>query len=438
MNTDWENQPTPVFMDPDVRQDDGGTKKKLDSARRPNDDGRMRALLAICLAFLAGCATMAPPRTPPPSYAWATFDHAGLTAQGASGLADRAHRRPLTIGSPVRIASISKLVVALGVMRLVEQGRLDLDRDVSDYLGWPLRNPAFPDRPISLRLLLSHRSSLRDGVDYAIPLGTELRTALAAPAAFDAAHPPGAFFRYTNLNFPVIATIMEAATGERFDRLIARLVLQPLGLDACFNWTTCSPAALARRAVLYDLAGHAIRDEFPSGDIGCPVLAPAGAPCDLAAYRPGSNGALFSPQGGLRISVRDLATIGRLLLDRGMHGGARFLGDESIRTLVTPVWTFDPAAGGNGETEAGFYCAYGLAVQSLPVHAAGCNDDLFSGGRAVFGHAGDAYGVRSGLWVDPATGTGIAYFAIDNGDDPPHGRSAYRAIEERLAAHLRR
>src|SRR6185369_17270004 len=134
----------------------------------------MRARLLLCLLLLAGCATMRPAPAPP-AYAWVTFDRSGLTASGASGLADRAHRRALTIDSPVRVASVSKLVVALGVMRLVEAGRLDLDRDVSDYLGWSLRNPAFPDRPISLRLLLSHRSSLRDGVDYAIPLGTTLR-----------------------------------------------------------------------------------------------------------------------------------------------------------------------------------------------------------------------------------------------------------------------
>ena len=404
----------------------------------------MKRLLSLLALVLAGCTTMPRSAGPvPPAYAWATFDRSGLTASGASGLADRAHGRQLTIDSPVRIASISKLVVALGVMRLVEQGRLDLDRDVSDYLGWRLRNPAFPERPITLRLLLSHRSSLRDGIDYAIPLGTELRAALAAPAAFDAEHPPGAFFRYTNLNFPVIASAMEAATGERFDRLIAALVLRPLGLDASFNWTTSSPAALARGAILYGADGHAVRDEFPTGDPGCPVLTPAGAACDLAGYRPGSNGALFSPQGGLRISVRDLATIGRLLLNGGMDRGERFLSEASIRTLATPVWTFDPgsgsgAGGSNGETESGFYCAYGLAVQSLPVHAPGCNDDLFGNGRAVFGHAGDAYGVRSGLWVDPGTGTGIAYFATGNGDDPPRGHSAYRAIEERLAAHLRR
>ena len=391
-------------------------------------------LLALSLAILAGCATVRPSGSPP-AYAWATFDRSGLTASGASGLADRASGRPLTIDSPVRVASVSKLEVALGVMRLVEQGKLDLDRDVSDYLGWRLRNPAFPDRPITLRLLLSHRSSLRDGVDYAIPLGTELRTALAAPAAFDAEHPPGTFFRYSNLNFPVIASVMETVTGERFDRLMARLVLQPLGLDASFNWTMSSPAALARRAILYGADGRAVRDEFPGGAPGCPVLTPEGAACDLDSYRPGSNGALFSPQGGLRISAHDLATIGRLLLNRGMHDGTRFLSEESIRTLSTPVWTFD---GTNGDTESGFYCAYGLAVQSLPVRREGCSDDLFGNGRAMFGHAGDAYGVRSGLWVDPVTGTGIAFFATGNGDDPPRGRSAYRAIEERLASHLRR
>ncbi len=136
----------------------------------------------------------------------------------------------LTIDDPVRIASISKLVVAIGAMRLVEQGRLDLDRDVSDYLGWRLRNPAFPDRPITLRLLLSHRASLKDDIDYwAIPLGTTLAQALANPAAFDPAHAPGSYFRYANLGFPVIASVMEKASGERFDRLMARLRARAAG-----------------------------------------------------------------------------------------------------------------------------------------------------------------------------------------------------------------
>jgi CubicO group peptidase (beta-lactamase class C family) len=387
----------------------------------------MRFALLLLLT-LAGCATV-PAHPPPPAYAWATFDRAGLTASGASGFADRARGRRLTIKDPARIASISKLVVALGVMRLVEQRRLDLDRDVSDYLGWRLRNPAFPDRPITLRLLLSHRSSLRDEVDYVVPYGTMLQSVLGNPAAFDDAHPPGTFFRYSNLNFPVIASVMERATGERFDRLMARLVLVPLALDACFNWTSCSDAAIARAAVLYAPDGSAVRDDLGGRRPECPVLAPNG--CDLSGYVPGSNGALFSPQGGLRISVRDLAAIGRMLLARG----GSFLSAASIETLVTPAWRFD---GSNADTDSGFFCAYGLAVQSLPTAREGCNDDLFGHGRAMIGHAGDAYGLRSGLWVDPARGVGIAYFATGNGDDPPRGRTAFRAIEEQLAGRLGR
>ncbi|MDQ8756426.1 serine hydrolase [Sphingosinicella sp. LHD-64] len=368
------------------------------------------------------------------AYVWATFDRGGVTASGASGLADPGRGRALTIDDPVRIASISKLVMALGVMRLVEDGQIDLDRDVSDYLGWSLRNPAFPDRPITLRLLLSHRSSLTDNVDYAVPLGTEVRAVAGSPAAFDAAHPPGAYFRYSNLNFPVIASALERVTGERFDRLMARLVLQPLGLDACFNWSTCSDAAIARAVVLRSGGGQPIRDDLGGRPPDCAVNAPEGSSCDLSNYVLGSNGALFSPQGGLRISARDLAVVGRLLLHGGTHQGQRFVSEASIRMLLAPVWTFD---GANGEIDSGFYCAYGLASQSLPVRTAGCRDDLFGRGRAVAGHAGDAYGLRSGLWVDPASGTGIAYFSVGNGDDPPRGRSAYRAIEEWLARKLR-
>ena len=396
----------------------------------------MRALI-LSLALLGGCTTMAsaPAAVPRPPQAWATFDANGITASGASGLADRSTERRLTIDDPVRIASISKLAVAIGALRLVEQGRLDLDRDVSDYLGWRLRNPAFPDRPITLRLLLSHRSSLQDEIEYwAIPLGATLEETLANPVAFDAAHAPGTWFRYANLGFPVIASVMEKASGERFDRLMERLVLRPLGLDACFNWTTCSDSAIARAVVLYAPDGSVRRDDLQGHRPDCAVLSPSG--CDLAAYRLGDNGALFSPQGGLRVSVRDLATLGRMLLSGGVHEGERILSEASIRTLTTPAWTYD---GSNGQTDDGFYCAYGLAVQLIPTTQTGCRDDLFGGGRRMWGHAGDAYGLRSGFWLDPQRRTGIAFFATTNGDDPPPGRrSAYRLVEEELAARLRR
>ncbi|WP_200888656.1 serine hydrolase domain-containing protein, partial [Staphylococcus aureus] len=112
------------------------------------------------------------------------FNAGGEVSVSAKGLADISASRPVTADDPVRIASISKLVVAIGVMRLVEQGRLDLDADVSRWLGWKLRNPAFPDAPISLRLLLSHRSSLTDRVDYVLPLDADMRAVLQDPKAW--------------------------------------------------------------------------------------------------------------------------------------------------------------------------------------------------------------------------------------------------------------
>jgi CubicO group peptidase (beta-lactamase class C family) len=394
----------------------------------------MRGAFLVLMMVLVGSAAVGEtPQPAPPAYAWATFDGSRIHATSAEGMADRARGRALTVDDPVRIASVTKLVVALGVMRMVEREQLDLDRDVSDYLGWRLRNPAFPEAPVTLRLLLGHRSSLRDGIDYAIPLGTTLREALADPAAFDAGHGPGTFFRYSNLNFPVVASVMERVSGERFDRLMERLVLDPLHMDSCFNWTTCSDEALGRAVVLTEPDGTVIRDDLGGRRPACPVLAPSG--CDLSAYEPGSNGALFSPQGGLRASVRDLVTVGRLLLNRGWHQGAPFLNEQSLAAMLGPEWRFD---GANGDTESGFFCAYGLAVQSLPLATPGCNDDLFGGGRVMVGHSGDAYGVRSGLWLDIRTGTGIAFISTGNGDDPPRGRSAYRAIEEQLAARLGR
>jgi CubicO group peptidase (beta-lactamase class C family) len=393
-----------------------------------------RAFPPLLLLALAGCATV--PEAPAPAagnYAWARFDGRGVTASAARGPADRGSGRALTIDDPVRIASITKLHVALGVMRLVEQGKLDLDADVSERLGWTLRNPAFPDRPITLGLILSHRSSLRDGINYALPLDTSLSRAVAASEAWDLEHPPGAYFRYSNLGFPVVASVMEKATGERFDRLMDRLVLKPLELDACFNWTTCSDAALGRAVVLYAPGGAVVRDDLKGARPSCPVVAAADGVCDLSGYRLGTNGALFSPQGGLRISVRDLARVGAMLMRRGrLPDGRRFLAESSLAEIERLHWRYD---GSNGDTEGDFYCGYGLAVQILAQCAP--KDDPFGDGKPRLGHAGDAYGLRSGLWIDRARGTGIAYFATGLGDDPPRGRSAYRAIEEWLAGRRR-
>ena len=169
------------------------------------------AALALALA-LAGCATLQP-REPIRAAAEVAFDRNGELGAHASGFADPATRRRVTPDDPVRVASVSKLVVAIGVMRLVEAGTLSLDEDVSTKLGWRLRNPAFPDRPVTLRMLMSHTASVRDDHDnYALPLDGSVRTAMADAINWDGAHGPGeGYYTYSNMNFPIVASIMEEA-----------------------------------------------------------------------------------------------------------------------------------------------------------------------------------------------------------------------------------
>lgn len=119
----------------------------------------------------------------------------------------------------------------------------------------------------------------------------------------------------------------------------------------------------------------------------------------------------------------NLARIGKMIL----HGGEGFLSPASIATLIGPEWRFD---GKNGETEKGFNCTFGLAVQTLATTRAGCRDDPFGDGFRRIGHAGEAYGLRSGLWIDRTNGTGIAFFVSAIPDDAPAGQSAFTAAEE--------
>lgn len=359
------------------------------------------------------------------------FDHDGEIASFSEGLADPATGRAITVDDPARIASVSKLVVAIGVMKLVEHHRLDLDTDVSDMLGYTVEPPGRPSPPVTLRMLLSHTSGLRDHDDqYAIPLGARLQDVLLDPHSWDAAHPPGSgYFEYSNLNFPVIASAMERATGERFDIWMRREVLDPMRIDACFNWPTCSDAAVKRAVVLMQ-DGKPVKDDLGGKRPDCPVLVNEGQTCDLSSWRPGDNGGLFAPQGGLRISVRGLARVGRMLLNHGELDGTRILKPQSVDALLAPQWRYD-GRNGSREGESATICTYGLAAHQVPTITPGCRDDIGTKGALLVGHSGNAYGLRSGIWIDRRRGRGIAYFVTGLAEEPPLAPdSNFRAPEE--------
>lgn len=320
-------------------------------------------------------------------------------ATGDAGVAGRA----VTPDDPVRVASISKLIVALTVMRLVDEGRLNLDRDIDGYLGTKIRHPEFPDVPITLRMLLSHRAGITDGIEYyLLPLDAEIGEAMKDSKAWNVGHKPGSWYQYSNLNFPVIAAVMEAATGERFDRLVASRIITPLKLDACFNWQTgCSADRWKSAVTLLRTNGDLARDP-PEGE-KCPVTPAREGSCDLSLYRIGHNGASFSPQGGLRISAHDLARIGQLLLARGKP----LISEKSFAEMTKPQWQASEQPT-EGEVTSG---GYGLGLQIVTDAA----------GQVWIGHSGSAYALRSGIWINPKTGEGRVRFVTMVPEDAPAG-----------------
>ena len=373
------------------------------------------AALAL-VSPLAGCSA---PTTDKPAVQQAipaavvvAFDGDSVTPLIAEGVRNFETNEPVEYNDPVRIASISKLIMALAVLRLVDEGKVDLDRDVSDYLGFEVRSPNFPDSRVTLAQLMSHRAGLRDKAGYIIPLGESLAAKLADPESWYADAPPGeAPFEYANLGSPVVATVLEAATGERYDRLLERTVFAPLEIEACVNWIGCSDEMVSRAVALYRDTGEPARD-YPS-DLPpqCSIPVAEGVECSLENYVPGTNASIFSPQGGVRIGMLDLAKIGQALI-AAEQKQAGIVSAKAMQTMATSILRSD-----TGDQE--FFCTYGLHVQLINLPERECLDMLFAGEEGYYGHSGQAYGLESGLWMVAGGDTGFAFFRTQA--PPPAG-----------------
>jgi CubicO group peptidase (beta-lactamase class C family) len=373
----------------------------------------------------------------------------------AAGCAHFAPDRAMTLNSPMRVASISKHIAVLGFLRLLEQGRLGLDDDASDHLGFRLRHPLYPDAVITLRHLLSHTSGLRNGPSYPVPYGRPLSAALLPGGVqYDNAgwwspmgEPPG-WFEYADVNFAAIAQAMERASGQRFDRYMTEHVFEPLKLDCGYNWSGVSQAARDRAATLYRKGRDEnhfvptgpwvaqIDDPPPTAPAISGPRAPEIGDRPLDAYELGTNGFVFAPQGGLRISPRDLARLTRLLAANGTLGGVEIVRPQSLSLARRPQWTYNPSKPNGAPYGGGGILAYGLGTSILTATPGRQGDDLFAGCAGWVGHLGEAYGLLSGLWIDPRSGAGMVYMlnGVSSGAEANAGaRSAFTRQEEALA-----
>ncbi len=282
------------------------------------------------------------------------------------GFRDLATQEPLENDDVFRIASISKSFVATSLLQLVDAGKLSLDDDVGELVGFPVRNPNHPDLVITLRMVLSHTSSISDRNGYfTLDAFNPEKNPDWAKAYNEYA--PGTGYQYGNLNFNLAGAILEKHSGERFDRYVRKHILEPLGLYASYNVDELDST---RFAALYTYEADSNRFIASPAAYRSPAAA-------LKDYLIGYNAPIFSPTGGMKISAADLARYMIMHMNYGRLGNTRILSKESARTMQTPV----PAGKG-----------YGLALLT--------KDNLISG-KIMKGHTGLAYGLNSAMFFQP-------------------------------------
>ncbi len=146
-----------------------------------------------------------------------------------------------------QVASLSKFVSTIGVMRLVQEGKLDLDAPVSRYLTrWKLTDGDFDTNEVTIRRLLSHTAGLTDGLGYAgfeniegvQSLEASLTKAKDADPGSDGiikvSIKPGREWRYSGGGFTLLQLIVEEVTGQTFDAYMRTEVFGPLQMTSSF------------------------------------------------------------------------------------------------------------------------------------------------------------------------------------------------------------
>lgn len=310
------------------------------------------------------------------------------------GYKDLETQTPLCNDDMMRIASISKSFTATGLMQLVEKGIISLDDDVSDLIGFQIRNPHHPEVPITLRMILSHTASIRDKEDYSTL--DHLNPAVYGDCVESYyEYKPGEGYNYSNLGLNLAGTILEKASGVRFDQYVKDNVILPLGLVGGHNVDNLDANKLVS---LYNCIDGQYVKSNAYGSVAH----------RLENYVMGYSAPMFSPTGGVKISARDLATYMMMHMNYGELNGVRIISEESAKTMQTPVWMKQSPA----EDQ------YGLCLYEFVDYI---DDEQYNQpGKYPIGHEGDAYGLRSVMIWSPADGWGIV--AMTNGYTPIEGK----------------
>jgi CubicO group peptidase (beta-lactamase class C family) len=278
-----------------------------------------------------------------PGMSVAVVRHDRVLFAGAFGWADMAGRTPATPSTSYLWFSMSKIATATAAMRLADEGRLDLDAPVGDYVGW-LRRPAGVQP--TMRHLLTHTAGLANPVPLrwvhpadgpAVDQEAMLRGLLHRRRIFR--HEPGCGARYSNVGYLAAAQVIAAVTGTPFQRYLVDAVLKPAGMTGTgFTYCPDVPAATGyvRAARVLDPALRLMLPPAVVGDRYGRYLALRPFLVDGAGY------------GGLVGDVLDAARLVRLHLGDGTIDGHHVLAPDTARAMRQIVATgrrFDHAIG---------------------------------------------------------------------------------------------
>lgn len=190
-------------------------------------ESRREIMVAVADSIATELLTSPPPVA---GLAIAVNQDGQLLHDRAYGLSDPSTGEPLEASQPQRIASLTKQFTAAAILMLVDEGRIELDAPVQNYL------PGFSTQGhvVTVRHLMSHTSGLHSYSDlYArtgrqpVPRDAVLDTLQRHPFDF----PPGDAYRYSNSNYYLLGLILEQVTGETYARYLEASLLEPLGLE---------------------------------------------------------------------------------------------------------------------------------------------------------------------------------------------------------------
>ena len=309
------------------------------------------------------------------------------------GQKDVERNTPLTDDCIFRIASISKSFSATSIMQLVEANKVSLDDDISNLLGFKIRNPKFPETIITLRMVMSHLSSINDSQGYFTLDAINAEKNPDWAKCFND-YEPGKGYEYCNLNYNMTGTIIEKISGERFDQHVKHHVLDPLNL---YGGYCVDSLDKNKFATIY---------EFNTDSIRFYATPAAYAPrsVEIKNYEMGKSTPIFSPTGGMKISAKDLATYMMMHSNQGKYNGVRLISKKSAKIMQTKL----------SEEEG-----YGLAIETT---------DHMIPGKIMKGHTGSAYGLFSAMFFNPEEKFGIV--VISNGCDPVYNNGYNTVIRK--------